>query len=72
MIELNAAGWFKITGHGWVAFIDNSDEQLPHGVDPSNLLSQCVRIDGKEYYVTGVERQGYSRKNFGLLVRGEK
>lgn len=72
MIELHAADWFQIAGRGWVAAIDNGNEQLPYFVDPSDLLSQHIRIDDKEYYVTGVERQGYSRRKFGVLVRGEK
>lgn len=67
-----ADDWFKITGRGWVAAIVNESEQLPKNMDPSELLNRYVRIDGKEYYVTGVERQGYSRRRFGLLVRGDK
>lgn len=74
MTELDfvADSWFKIAGRGWVAAIENEPDQLPEYTTPRDLLSRYVRIDGKEYYVTGVETQGYSRRRFGLLVRGEK
>src|SRR5688572_10614676 len=70
-VSLKAADWFQIRGRGWVASIDNSGDQLPTDVDLSDLLNADVIIDGKKYYVTGVERQGYSRRQFGLLIRGE-
>lgn len=74
MTELDfvADAWYKVTGRGWVAAISNDPEQLPNKMDPNDLYHRYVRIDGKEYYVTGVERQGLSRLRFGLLIRGEK
>ena len=71
-LDFKADGWYKITGRGWAASVSNGDEQLPEGMMPTELLNRYVRIDGKEYYVIGVERAGYSRRQFGLLVRGDK
>lgn len=72
MIELQTTEWFKVTGRGWAASIDNTDNQLSTDVDLGDLLGQIVKINGKEYYINGVERAGYSRKYFALLVRGDK
>lgn len=72
MTELDfvADSWFEIRGRGWVAAI--SGDPLPEGMNPGDLLHRYVRIDGHEYFVTGVERAGYVRSYFGLLVRGPK
>lgn len=72
MTELDfvADDWFQITGRGWVAAI--SGDPLPPKMRPADLLNRYVRIDGKEYYVTGVETQGFVRTRFGLLIRGER
>lgn len=74
MTELDfvATDWYKITGRGWAAAIESGETQLPKGMMPSELLGKHVRIDGKEYYVAGVERAGYTRKFFGLLIRGDR
>lgn len=68
-LELTAEGWYTITGRGHVAGIINDPPQIPEDMDPSDLLNTKVFIDGRRYFVLGVERQGYSRRNFGLLVR---
>jgi len=65
-------GWFEIRGRGWVAAVSNRNDELPLEMKPADLLNRYVLIDGKEYFVTGVETQGYSRRNFGLLIRGKK
>ena len=72
-LDLVADGWYKVTGRGWAAAIINeNDSQLPPEIELRALLNKFVRVDGRERYVVGVETQGYSRKNFGLLIRGEK
>lgn len=70
-LDFVADGWFEITGRGWVAAFSTAD-QLPKRMHPKELLGRYVRIDGKEYYVTGVELQGNNRDKFGLCVRGMK
>lgn len=69
---MNSSGWFEIRGRGNVAAIDNSMDQLPPSVELRDLLNQWVVIDGKKYYVVGVETQGYSRRNFALCIRGPR
>jgi len=69
-LDFTADGWYNITGRGWVAAISGSP--LPMHMKPAELAGRYVRIDGKEYYVTGVDIQGYRTDRFGLLVRGEK
>jgi hypothetical protein len=72
MTELDfvADGWYQITGRGWAAYMSNVT--LPGSMKPGDLLSRYVRIDGKEYWVAGVETQGYVTDRFALLIRGEK
>lgn len=72
-LDFTADDWFKITGRGWVAtFADATAAGLPEKMHPRELLNRYVRIDGHEYWVTGVELQGYNRDKFGLCVRGDK
>lgn len=79
-LDFTADEWFNITGRGWVAAFKNC-HQLPEGMKtPAVLTNRYVRIDGKEYWVTGVEMfvigigaPSYNRNHsFGLLVRGER
>lgn len=71
-----AADWYYINGRGHVAAIPG--EQLPDSIeDPrTELLSRWVAIDGKDYFVIGVETFAtltYVRgQGFGLLVEGER
>jgi hypothetical protein len=72
VIELTGAEWFEISGRGTVAAFRNDPDQLPQNIGPRDLYHKWVIIDDKDYYIIGVETQGYSRKNFGLLIMGEK
>lgn len=78
MTELHADNWYNITGRGWVAACSKRPSEVKH---PGEYLHRYVNIDGKEYYVTGVETFAiYVGDNgiypqslgFGLIVRGEK
>lgn len=77
MTELDfvADEWFEIRGRGNVATFKNG-EQLPPRMSARDLVNRYVRIDGKEYFVTGVETHAtyhYSRSSpFGLLIRGKR
>jgi hypothetical protein len=78
MTELQAEGWYNITGRGWVAACRARPEEINH---PDEYVNRYVNIDGKEYYVTGCETfaVGLGGKGkyphalgFGLIIRGEK
>jgi hypothetical protein len=52
--QLVARDWITVTGRGRAAVMNA--EQLPPGLlTASELLNQCVVIDGHVYLVTGVE-----------------
>ncbi len=78
MTELHADEWYNITGRGWVASCSSRPEEVNH---PGEYLNRYVNIDGKEYYITGVEtfaiglgRTGHypHALGFGLLIRGQR
>jgi hypothetical protein len=72
-LDFTADDWFEIAGRGHVAtFSDATAAGLPEKMHPRELLNRYVRIDGNEYYVTGVELQGYNRDKFGLCIRGPR
>jgi hypothetical protein len=65
--EFQAADWFTITGRGRVAAIKG----IP-GLNPGDLLNTEVLIDGKPYFIRGVETFAIpdpTGRDFGLLVR---
>jgi hypothetical protein len=74
-LDFTADDWFYIRGRGHVASFANG-EQLPKGMSARDLRNRYVIIDGKEYWVTGVETPAtytYSRIHpFALLIRGER
>lgn len=74
-LDFKADDWFHIRGRGWVATFGNG-EQLPERMNPKELYHRYVKIDGKEYWVTGVEMHMtlnyYRSQGFGLIIRGER
>jgi hypothetical protein len=66
-VELHAKDWFTITGRGRVASFEGIE-----GFDPRLLLNTEVTIDGKPYFIRGVETFAIldaTGRSFGLLVR---
>lgn len=79
MIKFSGGEWFKISGRGNVY----SCKVPEGGFSTAQVYEQTVEIDGKEYFVTGIETFAIFRKrtrdgwiyekgeSVGLLVRGE-
>lgn len=67
MIQYNSISQHEIEGRGKVFVVENEKDRTQ---GKNELVGQTVLIDGKEYYVIGVEyftlRQGYK---IGLLVK---
>lgn len=70
MLSLSCKEWFKITGRGWIATMETTQEERDQ-----LKLQEPVSIDGHEYIVTGFEKHSNSfgvKANIGILVRGER
>ena len=56
--------WYNIAGRGDVAVVRCDLEDRPN-------VGDTVKIDGKEYEISGLETMGYA-KPIGILVKGSK